>query len=136
MQLNPYLIFDGQCEAAFRFYEQVLGGKIAAMMTFADTPMAEHTPPETHDKIVHARLIVGDTVLMGSDDTAGRSEKMSGFSVTLNIDQSAKAERVFEALAAGGTVTMPIQETFWARRFGMLADRFGTPWMVNCEKPA
>ena len=100
MQINPYLIFDGRCEAAFRFYEQVLGGKIAAMMTFADTPMAEHTPPETHDKIVHARLIVGDTVLMGSDDTAGHSEKMNGFSVTLNIDQSAKAERVFEALAA------------------------------------
>jgi len=135
MQLNPYLIFDGQCKAAFRFYEQVLGGKIAAMMTYADTPAADKTPPETHDKIIHARLIVGDTVLMGSDDTAGRSEKMSGFSVTLNIDQSAKAERVFEALAAGGTVTMPIQETFWARRFGMLVDRFGTPWMINCEKP-
>lgn len=135
MQLNPYLIFDGQCEAAFRFYEQVLGGKIAAMMPYADTPMAEHTPPEMRDKIVHARLIVGDTVLMGSDDTAGRSEKMNGFSVTLNIDQSAMAERVFDALAADGTITMPIQETFWARRFGMLVDRFGTPWMINCEKP-
>src|ERR1051325_928223 len=104
MQLNPYLIFDGQCKAAFQFYEQVLGGKIAAMMTYADTPVADQTPPEMHDRIIHARLIVGDTVLMGSDDPAGRSEKMNGFSVTLTIDESAKAERVFEALAAGGTV--------------------------------
>ena len=128
MQLNPYLIFDGQCKAAFRFYEQVLGGKIAAMMTYADTPMAEHTPSEMHDKIVHARLIVGDTVLMGSDDTAGRYEDMKGFSVTLNVDDPQEPERAFAALAADGTVALPIQETLWARRFG-------TPWMVNCEKP-
>ena len=135
MQLNPYLIFDGQCEAAFRFYEQALGGKIVAMMTFADTPAAEHTSPEMRGKIIHARLAVGDTVLMGSDDTAGHYEPMKGFSVTLGVDEPAEAERVFSALASGGAVTMPIQETFWARRFGMLVDRFGTPWMINCEKP-
>ena len=135
MQLNPYLMFDGQCEAAFRFYEQALGGGIEAMMTFADTPMAEQTPPEMQGKIIHARLVVGDKVLMGSDAPAGRVEKMQGFSVTLGIDEPEEAERVFNALADGGTVTMPIQETFRARRFGMLVDRFGTPWMVNCEKP-
>jgi len=125
-----------QCEAAFRFYEQALGGRIAAMMTFADTPMAEQTPPEMQGKIIHARLLVGDKVLMGSDAPAGRVEKMQGFSVTPGINKPEEAERVFNALADGGTVTMPIQETFWARRFGMLVDRFGTPWMVNCEKPA
>ncbi|MGE0257636.1 MAG: VOC family protein [Alphaproteobacteria bacterium] len=135
MQLNPYLTFDGQCETAFRFYEQGLGGKIVAMMTYADTPMAEQTPPEMRGRIVHARLVVGDTVLMGSDAPSGRYEKMQGFSVALNIDEPERAERVFAALSAGGAVAMPIQETFWARRFGMLTDRFGTPWMINCEKP-
>ena len=135
MQLNPYLTFDGQCETAFRFYERALGGKIVAMMTYADMPMAEQTPPEMRGRIVHARLVVGDTVLMGSDAPSGRYEKMQGFSVTLNIDEPEQAERVFAALSAGGAVAMPIQETFWARRFGMLTDRFGTPWMINCEKP-
>jgi PhnB protein len=135
MQLNPYLTFDGRCEAAFRFYERVLGGRIVAMMTYADTPMAAQTPPEMRGRIVHARLAVGDAVLMGSDAPAGRYERAQGFSVTLNIDQPEEAERVFAALAEGGAVTMPIQETFWARRFGMLTDRFGTPWMINCEKP-
>jgi PhnB protein len=135
MQLNPYLTFDGQCEAAFRFYEQALGGTVVAMMTYADTPMAEQSPPEMRGRIAHARLVVGDSVLMGSDGQPGRHERMQGFSVTLNTAEPEEAERVFNALEAGGTVTMPIQETFWARRFGMLIDRFGTPWMVNCEKP-
>src|SRR5919112_5802116 len=135
MQLNPYLMFDGQCEAAFRFYEQALGGTIVAIMTFGESPMAEQTPAELRGQIMHARLIVGDTVLLGSDAPGERYEKMKGFSVALGVDEPAEAERVFNALAAGGTVTMPIQETFWARRFGMLTDRFGTPWMVNCEKP-
>ena len=135
MQLNPYLIFDGTCETAFRFYEQALGGRIAAMMTYAETPMAAQTPPDMRGRIVHVRLVVGDTVLMGSDAPAERYEKPQGFSVALGIGEPEEAERVFAALAAGGTVTMPIQETFWARRFGMLTDRFGTPWMINCEKP-
>jgi PhnB protein len=135
MQLNPYLMFDGQCEAAFRFYEQALGGTIVAIMTFGESPMSEQTPAELRGQIMHARLIVGDTVLMGSDAPGERYEKMKGFSVALGVDEPAEAERVFNALAAGGTVTMPIQETFWAHRFGMLIDRFGTPWMINCEKP-
>jgi PhnB protein len=135
MRLNPYLTFDGQCEAAIKFYHQVLGGQIAAMMTYADTPMADQTPPEMAGKIIHARLVVGDQVLMASDAPAGRYEATKGISVALNIDEPAEADRVFHALAAGGTVTMPIEETFWARRFGMLVDRFGTPWMINCEKP-
>ncbi len=136
MQLNPYLTFDGQCEAAFKFYAQALGGKIVAMMPHEGSPMAEHVPAEWRKKIMHARLSIGDMVLMGSDSPPDRYEPMKGFSVTLSIDEPAEAERVFRALSPNATVQMPIQETFWADRFGMLVDQFGTPWMINCEKSA
>ena len=136
MRLNPHLTFNGQCEAAFQFYEKCLGGRILMMMTYGDSPMAEQTPPGWLGKIIHARLMVGDKILMGSDAPPPHYEPMTGFSVTLGIDEPAEADRVFAALSEGGTVRMPIQETFWARRFGMLTDRFGTPWMVNCEKAA
>jgi PhnB protein len=135
MQLNPYLTFNGQCEAAFKFYEQCLGGKIEAMMPHAGTPAEEHVPVEWRNKIMHARLAVGDGVLMGSDAPPERYEKPRGFSVSLQIKDPAQAERAFHALAEGGAVQMPIQATFWAARFGMLVDRFGTPWMINCDKP-
>jgi PhnB protein len=136
MQLNPYLFFNGNCEAAFKFYEKVLGGKIIAMMTHEGTPAAGHVPPEWRAKIIHARLMVGDEILMGSDAPPDRHDAMKGFSVTLGIKDPAEAERVFHALAEGGTVRMPIEKTFWAIRFGMLVDQFGTPWMINCEQPA
>lgn len=136
MQLNPYLFFNGQCEAAFKFYEKILGGKIVAMMPHEGTPAAENVPPEWRKKIIHARLVVGDKALMGSDAPPEHQEEMKGFSVTLGIDDPKEAERIFHALAENGTVRMPIQETFWAVRFGMLADQFGTPWMINCERAA
>jgi PhnB protein len=135
MQLNPYLSFNGQCEAAFKFYAEALGGQIVATMTYGETPMADQTPAEWRGKIAHTRMAVGGTMLMGSDSPPDRFEPMKGVTIALGIDEPAEAERVFQALAAGGNVTMPIQETFWARRFGMLTDRFGTPWMINCEKP-
>ncbi|HEY2918511.1 MAG TPA: VOC family protein [Candidatus Binatia bacterium] len=134
MQLNPYLTFNGQCEAAFKFYEQCLGGKIVAMVAHAGTPAEEHVPAEWRNKILHARLIVGDEVLMGSDAPPDRYEEAKGFSVTLGVDDPVDAERIFYALAEKGTVRMPLQQTFWALRFGMLVDRFGIPWMVNCEQ--
>jgi PhnB protein len=134
MQLNPYLFFNGQCEAAFRFYERSLGAKIVAMMPHAGTPAEGQVPPEWRDKIIHARLVLGDQVLMGSDAPPDHFEKPQGFSVTLGIDDPADAERIFNALAENGTIRMPIQQTFWALRFGMLVDRFGIPWMINCEK--
>jgi PhnB protein len=133
MQLNPYLFFNGQCEAAFRFYERSLGAKIVAMMPHAGTPAEGQVPPEWRDKIIHARLVLGDQVLMGSDAPPEHFEKPQGFSVTLGIDDPADAERIFNALAENGTIRMPIQQTFWALRFGMLVDRFGIPWMINCE---
>ena len=135
MKTNPYLSFNGNCADAFRFYEKVLGGKIMALMTWADTPMANEMPAEARSQIVHARLQVGDNVLMGGDAPPGRYEAPKGITVTINVEQPAEADRVFTSLSEGGTITMPIQETFWAQRFGMITDRFGTPWMVNCEKP-
>jgi len=134
MQLNPYLTFNGQCEAAFKFYEKVLGGKIEAMMTYGGSPMADQTQPEWRNKIMHARMTVGDKMLMASDAPPDRYEAMKGIMVTLGIDEPGEAERIFHALSENGTVQMPIQETFWARRFGMLVDQFGTPWMINCEQ--
>jgi PhnB protein len=134
MQLNPYLTFNGQCEAAFKFYEKVLGGKIEAMMTYGSSPMAEQTRSEWRNKIMHARLNIGDEMLMASDAPPDRYEAMKGIMVTLGIDNPGEAARIFHALSESGTVQMPLQETFWALRFGMLVDQFGTPWMVNCEK--
>ena len=136
MQLNPYLSFNGQCEGAFKFYEKVLGGKIEAMMPYEGSPMAQQVPRERLSKIMHARLRIGDETLMGSDSPPDRYEPMQGFSVTLGTDDPHEAERVFHALSENGTVQMPIQKTFWAVRFGMLVDRFGTPWMINCEQAA
>ena len=136
MQLNPYLSFNGQCETAFRFYEKVLGGKIEAMMPYEGSPMAQQVPPERLRKIMHARLKIGDVLLMGSDSPPDHYEPMKGFSVTLGIEDPREAESVFRALSENGTVQMPIQKTFWAERFGMLVDQFGTPWMVNCEHAA
>lgn len=133
MQLNPYLIFNGQCEAAFKFYEERLGGKILVMLDHGSSPMAEQGPPEWRNKIMHARLTVGDAVLMGSDSPPDHFEEMKGFYVALNTESPADAERIFHALAENGTVRMQLQETFWAARFGMLVDQFGVPWMINCE---
>jgi PhnB protein len=130
MQLNPYLFF----KEAFTFYEKVLGGKIIAMMTHGETPAAEHTKPEWQDKIIHARMTFGDQVMMASDAPPEHHRPMQGFSVSLSVEEPAQADRIFKAFSEGGEVTMPIQETFWAHRFGMLVDRFGTPWMINCEK--
>ena len=136
MQLNPNLTFNGQCEAAFKFYEQCLGGNIQTMMTWGDSPMADQVPSEWRDKIIHATLIVGETTLMGGDAPPDRYEEPRGFSVTININDPADAERIFRALSEDGTVTMPLQQTFWAAGFGMCVDRFGIPWMVNCGRAA
>ena len=133
MQISTYLLFDGQCEEAFKFYEKCLGGKIESMIPHAGTPAEAQMPPEMRNKILHARLSVGDQVLMGSDCPPGRYDQPKGFSVSLEVKDPAEAERIFNALAENGNVKMPIQKTFWASRFGMAVDRFGTPWMINCE---
>ncbi len=136
MQLNPHLTFNGQCEAAFKFYEECLGGKIVFMMTYGDSPIAEQAPPDWRKRIIHATFALGEHVLSGGDAPPERYQKPQGFSVQLNVGAPAEADRIFKTLAEKGTVQMPIQETFWALRFGMLVDQFGTPWMINCGKPA
>jgi len=132
MRMNPYLTFNGTCEEAFTRYREILGGTIEAMMPFGETPACEHTPESWRSKIMHARLLIDGQMLMGSDAPPDMQEATKGMSVALHIDEPADAQRVFEALADGGRTTMPLQETFWARRFGMLVDRYGIPWMVNC----
>jgi PhnB protein len=136
MKMNPYLYFSGQCEAAFKFYEQVLGGKIEVMLPHTGTPAAEHVPADWGNKIMHAHLNIGGETLMGSDAPPEHYAQPKGFSVSLQINEPAEAERIFHALAVEGKVQMPIQKTFWAARFGMLVDRFGIPWMINCEGTA
>jgi PhnB protein len=136
MQLIPYLVFNGQCEAAFKFYEKILGAKSLAMMTHGDSPMSQQVPPEWRSKIIHARMQVGDNVLMASDAPPEHYQKPQGFSVSLSIKEPAEAERVFHDLAQNGKIQMAIQKTFWSARFGMLVDQFGIPWMVNCEQAA
>jgi PhnB protein len=136
MKWNTYLTFGGNCEAAFKYYERVLGGKIEMLMTHGDMPKDAQmqTPPEWKKMIMHARLVAGGNVLMGSDAPPDHFEKPQGFSVSINVDDPKDAERIFAALADNGTVRMPLQQTFWAVRFGMLVDQFGIPWMVNCEQ--
>jgi PhnB protein len=136
MQINSYLFFNGRCEEAFKFYAEVLGGEIEMMMTHEGTPAQDLVSPEWCGKIMHARMRIGDQLLMASDAPPERSPgRMQGFSVNVGVSEPAEAERIFHALAEGGEVRMPIGQTFWALRFGMCVDRFGTPWMINCEAP-
>lgn len=133
MDFSTYLFFNGQCAEAFNFYEQCLGGKVQAM-TYAGSPMESTIPADWRDKIIHARLTVGDQTLMGSDPPPGHYQKPQGFSVSISVNDVAEGERIFNRLSEGGTLTMPYQKTFWAAGFGMCVDRFGIAWMVNCEQ--
>jgi len=133
MQINAYLNFSGNCAEAFRFYEQVLCGKITFMQTHGESPMRDQTPPGWENAVMHVRLEVGDQVLMGSDAPGEYYQKPQGFSVSLGMGDPAEAERVYNALSEGGQVRMELQKTFWAERFAMLVDRYGTPWMINCQ---
>lgn len=134
MQLNPYLLFNGQCEEAFRFYERTLGARIETILTPEGTPAEANTPPALRKKVLHGRLALNGQTVMASDCPPERYTRPAGFSIHVGYQDPREAERVFGALAEGGTVEMPIQETFWAVRFGTVVDRFGIPWMVNCEK--
>ena len=136
MQINAYLLFNGQCQAAFKFYEQVLSAKITMMSTHGDSPMADQVAPEWRDKIIHARLEIGSQVIMGSDAPPQHFQKQQGFSMSIGVPTPADAERIFKALSEGGFVQMPLQKTFWSAAFAMFTDRFGLPWMINCDQPA
>src|SRR5262249_25197561 len=124
MNLNPRigLSFDGRCEAAFRFYERCMNGKLEFMLRWGESPMAKDAPAEWRDKILHARLVVGDTALLGADALPGTYTAPQGFSVLLSLNDSVETDRLFNALAENGTVSMPLQETFWARHFASVVD--------------
>lgn len=131
MQLTAYLNFNGNCREAFAHYQKALGGEITAMATWGASPAAEHVPPEAHDQIIHASLVLDSGAQIMASDTPGEMfEKASGTSVCVQVDDAATAERVFSALSEGGTIKMPMEGTFFAERFGMAIDRFGIPWMV------
>lgn len=132
MQWYPHLAFNGQCEAAFQFYEKCLGGRILFKMRYAEAPM--DAPSEMKNKVIHTTFTVGEQMLSGSDAMPGRYLKPQGFHIQLNLKDAADAERIFTALAENGAVQVVLQETFWALRYGVVVDRFGTPWEINCEK--
>jgi PhnB protein len=128
MRLNTYVNFAGRCAEAFRFYEKHLGGKIEMLMTFGEAPDQSQVKPEMKDAVLHARITLGGTVLMGAD--IPKAEPMRSAYLSLSVDSDAEAERVFKTLSDGGAVFMPLQETFFATRFGQLRDRFGLNWMI------
>ena len=136
MRINVYLHFEhGRCGQALARYAELLGGRITELMTYGQSPMAAQAPPEQRDWIMHGRLDLADgQTLMGSDAPPAFGAPMRGFSVALHPATEAEAERVFAGLAEDGTVHMALQETFWAKRFGMVVDRFGTPWLINCAR--
>ena len=135
METSPHLHFKGNCEEALRFYAESLGGRIVFKMTFGEAPDAQMAPAGWRDKIAHARLDLGNQVILGCDASPDRYHAPQGFNLMASVETSTDAERIFKALSRDGTVDMPFQETFWAHRFGMCTDRFGIPWMVNCPKP-
>ena len=134
MKIYPYVHFDGQCREAFEFYAATLGGRITISMTYGEAPTEMHCPEEMKHRIMHTCVVAGDGVLMGPDDAGPGYEGVKGAALSFHAAAPAEAERVFTALGKGGTVRMGLTETFWAHRFGMLTDRFGTPWMVSCDK--
>jgi len=136
MTITPLLAFRGDCRDAFRLYERALGGTIVTMLTYAASPQAATVPPDWREKIAHATLRIGDQVLMGGDPLPEQYQAMQGVQLTVGITDPVEADRVFAALAEDGTVNMPLQETFWALRFGAVVDRFGISWLINCEAAA
>lgn len=136
MNATAYLNFNGNCETAFKFYEKALRSKIIMMMKMGESPMCDQMGPGNENLIMHARMNIGDSMLMGSDALPDQYLKPQGSQVALGLNDPVEAERIFKELSENGTIVLPIQETFWASRFGMLVDQFGIPWMVNCEPVA
>jgi len=133
MQMTTYLSFRGQCEEAFKCYETTLGGRVGPIFRYLGTPLASQVPADWQDKVMHGSVKVGELVLMGADVGPEHHEQFKGFSLSLQLKDIAEAERIFHELETDGQVTLPLAQTFWAARFGMVVDRFGVPWLINCE---
>ncbi len=134
MQVQPYIFFDGRCDEALKFYEKALGAKVDMLMRFKDAPDQSMVKPESSDKVMHAAVHLGDTQVLMSDGHCQGKANFQGFSLAITAADIAEGERRFNALAEGGQVQMPMAETFFASRFGMVADKFGVGWMVLVEK--
>jgi PhnB protein len=135
MKIIPYLSYSGNCAEAFKFYETAAGGKIEMIMTYGQAPPGSPVPPNMSDKVMHASMTIGDAAIMGSDAPVQFASTPAGFSVSINLDNPEEADRLYAALSEGGTIKLPITETFWAQRFAMFIDKFSIPWMINCAKP-
>ena len=133
MKVNPLLNYNGQCEAAFKFYEQCFGAKIGAMFRYAGTPMLDQVPAGWDDKVMHANVTIGDLLLQAGDVAPDQYEQPKGFSLSIQLSSTSEAERMFEMLAKEGTVVMPLEKTFWAARFGVVVDPYGIRWLINCD---
>ncbi len=132
MKISNYLHFDGNCKEAFEHYAAVLGGKVTAMIPHTGSPAENFVPAEWKDKVLHACIELDGQLLMASDAPPGRFQKPQGFSVCLHVASPQEAERLYNALSPGGSISMPLGKTFFAESFAMVTDRFGTPWMINC----
>ncbi len=130
MQVQPYLDFDGRCDEAIEFYKRALGAEVKALHRFKDSPPGM-CPPGSEEKVMHAHLSIGDAVLLASDGYCQGQKSFQGFSLALNLADETKAQQLFSALSDGGQVKMPMSKTFFASRFGMVADRFGVTWMIH-----
>lgn len=133
MQVQPYLMFEGRCQEAIDFYRRALGAEVLMQMAFKDSPVPTNQPPEAGDKVMHASVRIGETVVFMSDGRCTGNPAFQGFALSLSPPDDAAAARVFAALGDGGVVNMPLAKTFFASSFGMVGDRFGVSWMVMVE---
>jgi Uncharacterized protein conserved in bacteria len=134
MYVTPYIFFKGNCGEALDFYQKAIGARVATRMTYGETPAKEHVAKDQHDKVIHAVLMIGNTAVMAADDCMAKGPiQHDGYSLTITVDSPEKARKLFDGLAAGGTVTMALDKTFFAEAFGSVHDRFGVRWMVICE---
>jgi PhnB protein len=133
MKVEPYLMFEGRTEEALQFYQQKLGAKVEAIIRFKESPEPKYNPPNSDEKVMHSLFRIGDAQIMASDGGCTGKTGFQGFALTLNAADAAEAKQRFNALAEGGQVQMPLGETFFAKNFGMVADRFGVNWMVIAE---
>ena len=136
MKLTTYLFFNGNCEEALAFYTKAFGAKPVMLVRYGDTPAAKESSPAILQKIIHGRIAIGDDFIMACDAPPDRYKEQAGFSVNIGVETPEEAERLFKALSEKSEICMPMAETFWAQRFGMLDDQFGVSWMINCEKKA
>jgi PhnB protein len=135
MKMHTYLNYDGNCAEALNFYEKHLGGKIVMISTYGQMPNAKNLPPEMENKVLHARIVIGDALLMASDMPPGVQQPMRSAYLCLSVDSNEEAESLYALLSDGGEIFMKMEETFYAHRFAMLRDKFGTSWMLIHERP-